>query len=228
MNMKKLALVGTYLALAVGCGGSVVDNMGGGGTGGSGGGKQACSAFDDEEGQSSVTLHMRNDTTMPIFVRGDCQGEATFTMHQDGGGDPSTGFPFDPGCLQTCEGFQTQPQFICGACAPAVIRIEPGGTHDEVWNGTGLRSGLLMPSLCWFESPHVETCSKVVTAPAGTWTASVTAFSDCGDGCTCDANGSCFGTATGLSATVTSASFAYPTTNSVDVVFDVCAFGCAD
>lgn len=232
MTTRSMGFVAGWLMLAVatGCGSSVVENTGGtgggGGTGGAGGNGGACAAFSDQDGQTSVTLRFHNDTGQPIFLPGDCQGKPAYQLEVIGAGEDGTSYPFDTSCLQTCADLQQQPPFVCDACAPAAIRIEPGTTREVVWDGTGLRPGFTMPPACWAAPDQGTSCSLIVAAPAGMWAAHAVAFSECTDGCTCKPDGSCFGTPSGQQAQADLASFSFPSETTVDVVFSGCAFGC--
>jgi hypothetical protein len=246
MTTRSIVFVAGCLALAVaaGCGSSVTQTTGGtggaggtgatGGTGGTGGtgatggtgGAGVCSTFGDEPGAGSLTLHILNQTPQPIYLPGDCEGQPVYELIPNNAGEDITTYPFDPSCLQTCADLQTEPQYECGACAPAAIRIDPGQTRDVVWNGAGLRGGYQMPAQCWAAGGGAGSCSRIVTAPAGMWSAHATAFNQCTDNCTCQPDGNCFGTASGQMAQADQVTFAFPSATSVDVVFNTCAFGC--
>jgi hypothetical protein len=143
-----------------------------------------------------------------------------------GAGEDATSYPFETSCLQTCVDLQTQGPYACGACLPAAVRIGPGATRDVVWNGTGLRAGYTMPASCWADPQQTSTCSRIVAGPPGMWAVQAAAFRDCTGNCTCKADGTCSGTASGQQASADPADFSYPSATEVNVVFSACAFGC--
>lgn len=236
-GMNRASLVGLLATvMMIGCGSSVTTGTGGdggnGGNGGSGGGSggsggAACAGYDDEQGTGAVTFHIRNETAQPLFLIGDCGSTPQYDLFQSGAGEDVTSWGgHDWGCLQTCEDLQTQGPIACGACAPSVIRIEAGHTMDVAWNGTGLRSGYMMPAAC-YASPGFDSCSRIVGAPAGTWEMRVSAYTQCsGETCTCQPDGTCWGMPSGQMVSSNQAEFSFPSTSSVDVVFDACAVGC--
>jgi len=122
----------------------------------------------------------------------------------------------------------TSPPFACGAdCALTSYLVPPGGSHDFVWNGTGLRQGVQMPAACFFQSNGSGTCSQVVAAKPGKYQVQAMGYSACETNCMCNEDGQCFGQATGLQAYADPVTFDFPSTAVVEVVFGVCAFGCA-
>lgn len=224
---------GFALALAAGCGSSVETGTGGNGGGtsstGTGGSGGACSAFKDQQGQGSVTVIFRNDTAQPVYLPSSCT-TPNYLIEPEGGPD-GLAYTFEGSCLETCEALQTQGQWACGACPEQTYRIEPGQTLQQTWNGTGLKGNVVMPNACWWQGsagPGGGTCSQIVAAAPGMYVASATGFAECTGPCTCDANGVCEGTASGLQATADPASFSFPDASTVEVVFNVCAFGCPD
>lgn len=234
-RMKRAAWIG--LLLAAGCNGSVETTPTGSGgnsstTGGTTGATSssstgsggACAGFEDAQGTAPVTVRFRNDTGMPVYLPGMCEG-IDYTIKPTTGDDGVT-YNFDSSCLQTCAHLQTEPPFSCGACAERVYLIAPGATRDVVWDGTGLLHGIAMPAACWAE-PQGDICSKIVAAPAATYAVQAFGYSSCGAGCTCDDQGVCFGVPEGQQAYADPVKFDFPTKNQVEVVFGVCAFGCA-
>jgi len=233
--ISKLMAVGVVGLGAVGCLSSVVDESrpGSGGSGGSGAGASAssgtggaCAAFDDEDGTASVTVHFRNDSPMTVYLPVSC-GAVTYTIVPVGGSD-GLSYTFDGSCLQTCEALQSGPPASCGACMEQTYLIPPGGSRDVVWKGTALQHDVAMPEACFgFDAPS-GTCNRVVAAGAGTYRVEVTGYGSCGGGeCLCSEDGTCSGTATGLTAWADPAKFDFPAAAEVDVVFGICAFGCA-
>ena len=246
MNTMKIVASALALALAAGCGSSVADDdeaaagsgasgSGGSGSGGSGnagtGGNDQCAAFADEQGSAQVTVRFRNDSPMPIYLPGNCD----FVQYgiRPSSGDDGVAYGYDPSCLQTCEGLQTEPAYACAAdaCAPTSWHLPPGGTHDVTWAGTGLRQEN-MPAACYYEGESFGgSCSRVIAAEPNTYRVEINGFMSCesfteSPECECDASGQCFGTAAGAQALADVSEFAHPSTPLVEVVFGPCAFGC--
>jgi hypothetical protein len=227
---------GLVLAFAAACGPTV--ETGGTGSGGSGttngstgsngssgtGAGGQCAAFADQKGAASVSVHFVNQTGQPIFLPTLCAG-VDYTITPLGGPD-GTSYVYDRSCLQTCQDLQTNPQFECGACQQTTIRIDPGGTREVPWDGTGLRSAM-MPAACWDPAgnPGSQCGQKVAAAPGG-YRIDATGFSGCAGDCTCDAQGVCTGAADGVQAFPDPVMFGFPDKLQVDVVFSSCAFGC--
>lgn len=245
LGMRRHALgIGAIgaLALVVGCGSTVVEqNQGSGGSGAGGGGSSttssstntstttgtggACSGYEDQPGSATVTIHIVNETGQPIYLPSSC---STVQLSIDRtGGDDGVAYAYDPSCLQTCEDLQTEPQYACGACAPTSYLLPAFGSRDVVWNGTGLQYDVPMPAECW-ASPGAGTCGRRVSAPAGEYAVQLTGYASCEGSCECDPDGVCFGMPTGAMANTGVSSFVVPSANQVDVVFQTCAFGCAD
>jgi hypothetical protein len=108
------------------------------------------------------------------------------------------------------------------------FRLDVGATREVIWEGAGLKPGIPMPPVCWAAPQKDGICSQVVPAPADSYRISAFGFASCGAGCACDAQGVCAGSAEGTQAFADPAKFNYPADKVVEVVFDVCAFGCPD
>jgi len=221
------------LVLAAGCGPSV--ETGGTGSGGAGatsasngssgtGAGGQCAGFADQKGAATVAVHFRNQTSQPIFLPTLCAG-IDYTIKPLTGADGAT-YVYPKSCFQTCEDLQTQPQIECGACEQTTLRIDPGGTREASWDGTGLRA-TMMPAACFAPSGGGGTlCGQVVAAPPGGYRVDAQGFAGCTGACTCDAQGVCLGSATGAQALPDPLMFSFPDQLQVDVVFSACAFGC--
>lgn len=246
MTTKMKLASGLGLFLALGCNNSVETNPTGSGgsssssasttstssdaattsTGASTGSGGACAAFADAAGTDAVTVRFRNNSMSPVYLPVSCKS-VNFAIDPTTGPDGVT-YHYDGSCLQTCEDLQTSPPFACGLCAPASLRIDVGATREVIWEGTGLKPDVQMPSSCWSAPQKNESCSQVVPAPAASYRVSATGFSSCGAGCTCDAQGICDGAAEGSQGNPNPVKFNYPADKTVEVVFDPCAFGCPD
>lgn len=87
-----------------------------------------------------------------------------------------------------------------------------------------------MPAQCFAFPQAGNTCSQIVAAPTGTYRVDVMGYAECGNGeeaCVCHDGGECEGQAIGATAYPDPATFEFPGAGQVDVVFGVCAFGCA-
>jgi hypothetical protein len=220
------------LSLAA-CGNEIIHEDGSGGSTSSTGDTSAqgstgsgglCAPYADASSAASVTIRFKNDSGLPIYLPVSCS-----TLLYDlapFGGDPGVNYTFDASCLQTCEDLETQPKYECGACAPTSYLLAPGATRDVVWNGTGLQSGVMMPSKCYADAQ--PSCSQIVAAPSDDYDVFATGFSSCGPNCTCDADGKCDGDAQGAMATANPAKMTFPGDSIVEVDFGVCAFPCPD
>ena len=173
-----------------------------------------------------MTVRFVNKTGMPVYLPGRCEG-INYPITPTSGSTDAT-YNYDASCLQTCADLQAVPPYVCGLCAPSSYLLGVGATREVTWDGRGLKSGVPMPSACW-EQPQVNgTCSQIVAAPAESYDIQASGFSSCGANCTCDDTGRCTGMAGGQQAYAEPAKFNYPAQNVVEVVFNVCAFGCTD
>jgi len=224
------------VALSVGCSSDVnVEGGGGegggsggeGGEGGSGAGNPVCAAFADQESAGDVTFTVVNQSGQDVYLRGSCDAINYSVDPEDG---PDGTFYGDVGgsCQQSCEALQTEDQLLCeaDACAPSSILVQDGETREIRWGGLGQKS-VEMPAECWFSESSGTSCQQYVAAEAGSYDLKLGAFSDCGEDCVCDVNGACTGDATGVEAVANEATFDFPASGPVEIVFDTCAFGCA-
>ena len=235
------------LGLAGGCGTIVeVEGFGGGGsstssgTGGDGGGgssssstsgtggsgaQDVCSGFDDEQGGSAVTVRLRNESGLPIYLPAHC-GVLLYDLVAVPADDVH--YAFDPFCLQTCADLRTQGIIDCADCPPTSILLPPGATHDVVWDRTGL-ANVVMPDSCWHQpGQQGPACPQIVAAEAGTYQIFAMGYESCTDGsCQCDESGACDGAGTGMEAYSDPETFVLGGgTSLVEAVFGACAFPC--
>jgi hypothetical protein len=194
-----------------------------GGTGGTGG---TCSVYDDQTSPSTVTVTVRNDTGMTIYLPTSC-GQLMPNIEPSAGFD-GTSYTYDDSCLSTCEDLQTGEPIACTAeaCALTSIAIAHGATYQLEWDGTGLKN-TEMPAACWNTADYGPNCSQIVTAPGGDYSVGLQAFDSCEGDCACD-GGVCWGSAVGNEGLHDNAGFSFPEDGSVEILFGACAFGCAD
>lgn len=185
---------------------------------------QVCAPFADEQGTGTVTVRFRNNTGMPLYLPAGCSN-VRYTIKTPGGGDPAVTYAYEPSCLQTCEELWTAPRYACGACAPMSYLLEPGGTRDVIWDGTGLTYET-MPTECYAYPDDAGGCSRIVTAPAGSYVVDALGYSGCEGDCTCDVDGVCLGSASGAQAIPDPTTLSFPEDSLVEVLFGSCAFGC--
>ncbi|HZO17084.1 MAG TPA: hypothetical protein VFB62_27595 [Polyangiaceae bacterium] len=193
-------------------------------------GTTSCLGYADEEAYASLTVRIRNDSALDIYLPAQCAWldyrfvptEPSDAIYRNRSG----------GCLQTCAELQEEPQRACAAddCATTALLVPSGGSADLVWDGTGLLTGLDMPAGCYRDPNDASTpCSRIVAAKPGEYRLDITGYTQCGEsGCTCEPDGTCWGQATGQSATPDPMAFQFPASAPVEVVFNQCAFGCAD
>jgi hypothetical protein len=177
-----------------------------------------------------------NDTGQPILIApgAGCwkSGIANpFSIIPAAGSDGATYPAMSPYGAQTCGSrLASPPQCIECDMGPPYTLMAPGTTLDLPWDGTGSRTAS-MPAECYTRGGYCEwaslsgntDCTQVVAAPAGTYSVTAQAFSTCA---TCAGNTcSCHGA---TPVTSEPATFIFPATGAVDVVFGPCAFGCAD
>jgi hypothetical protein len=186
----------------------------------------ACPGFEDAVGNDTVTVRFRNNSEDAVYLPVSCES-IDFAIDPVNGPDGVT-YNYDGSCLQTCEDLQKNPPFACGACAPKSYRLEVGATREMTWDGAGLKPNIPMPPACWAAPDKGGICSQIVAAPAASYRISALGFDSCGAGCTCDAQGVCAGSAAGMQASASPVKFNYPADKVVEVVFDVCAFGCPE
>jgi hypothetical protein len=231
---------GLGLLLAVGCNGSVnTDPSGTGGSDGattsattttstttssSTGSGGACGGFEDATSPATVTVRFRNNTGLPVYLPGRCQG-IDYPITPTSGSDGVT-YNHEASCLQTCSDLQKDPPFACKPCAPTSYLLDIGATREITWDGTGLKDEVSMPAACWAQSPNDTACRQIVAAPAASYAIQALGYSSCGAGCACDEKGLCNGAPEGLQAHADLVSFEFPAQNVVEVVFNTCAFGC--
>lgn len=220
-SLELTSLSVLLLALSVGCGSTI--NEGGGGAGG---GDPSCAPFNDQPADGAVTFRVSNQTGQDLYLRGSCN---TVSYSVDPEAGPNGTFFGDVGgsCQQSCEELQSEDPLLCeaDACAPSAILLHPGETRELSWGGLGQKS-TTMPAECWLSPEFGTACQQIVAAPAGSYKLNLTAFSECGPGCTCDATGVCTGDATGIEALPDTSTFAFPAAGPIDIVFPNCAFGC--
>lgn len=227
-SLQLTSLSALVLALSIGCGSSVNEGGGGagGGAGGSGGEDPFCAPYFDEEPEGAVTFRVSNQTGQDLYLRGSCNA-VSYSVDPEAG--PSGTYYGDVGgsCQQSCQELQTTDPILCeaDACAPSAILLHPGETRDLAWGGLGQKN-VEMPAECWFSPEFGTNCQQIVAAPAGSYKLNLTAFAECGPGCTCDATGVCTGDATGIEAQPDVSTFALPAAGPIDIVFPNCAFGC--
>jgi hypothetical protein len=232
---------GFGLFLVAGCNGSVTaDPPGSGGSGGGTGSTTAgptagstgtstgsggiCAGFEDAKSTTTVTVRFHNNTGLPVYLPALCSN-AYYEIKPTSGDDGVT-YNFEPSCLQTCFDLQTQPGLNCGGCAPLSYLIAPGATREVAWDARGMKPSVAMPASCYAE-PHEGECPEIVGAPAGKYDITGLGFGSCGDGCKCTPEGVCTGSAEGLQAYADPVTLDFPAEAAVDVIFGVCAFGCA-
>lgn len=199
---------------------------GSGNAGGQGGAGGACAGFRDAPDGAPLTVRFTNQSGLPIYLPGTC--DSVSLDMQPSAGDDGLTYWYDESCLQTCESLQTESRFACDACAPSVYLLPPGGTLEFPWNGTAISYSERMPESCWaFPEGPDATCPLIVPAENDRYSINALGFGSCED---CECNGAedqCYGTPSGLSAYHDPAVFQYPGSNVVEVVFNICAFGCA-
>ena len=215
---------------ASGSGASGSGASGGGTTTGTGGTNQ-CSGFEDQTGSAEVTIRFRNEAPVPVYIPGTC----SFVDYdiRPSSGEDGIDYANNLTCTQTCQQLQTEPAYVCDACAPSAWLVPPGGSLEVSWDGTGVKQEA-MPDACYLDgqSPFGDTCSRLVAAQANTYRVEVTGFGTCegfdepGGPCACTEEGECMGSATGAQALADVSEFAYPGVTGVEVVFGPCAFGC--
>lgn len=234
LRLVPLALVFSLACSAnvdlVGGGGS--DNGGGEGPGGqgSGGGNNSpqCIPFHDAEPLSAITIRIRNESGQDIYLPAACNA-LEYAITPVSGEDGVYYGPAYDSCFQSCEELQTSELEPCpaDACAATSIRLAPGSNIEVPWDGRGLINGN-MPAECWYSQDFGSQCTQIVNASSGDYAISLQGFSDCGEGCECDEQGLCFGQASGIEAYPNAATATLPSKTVVEVLFDVCAFGCAE
>jgi hypothetical protein len=194
------------------------------GTTGSTGTGGACAGYQDADGSGEVTLRVTNNAPQDVYIPRDCDAGKFGILGEDG-----QDWHQDLSCELSCQELQTSPQVLCGACQPSVIQVPSFGSVDLVWRGTGLQT-LDMPEACYFDQAFSETCHQVVAAPAQLYRIHVPGYAQCqsfdGESCEC-ADGICQGAeVAGFEGFHDEAQLDYPAMNTVNVVFDTCAFGC--
>jgi hypothetical protein len=182
-----------------------------------------CPGFDNQTPIGSTTLHVVNNTGLPIYVPGQCSS-VVYSITPVGGGADNVSYPGSRDCLQTCHDLQTQPPIECGVCAPSSYLIPPGSARDIPWDGGGVQSGVAMPANCW-NTPGQTSCSEIVAALKGQYRVDIQGYGQC-PGCSCSPDGVCNGDASGPQAYADPTMFVFPGMPQVDVVFGPCAFPC--
>ena len=189
------------------------------------GGAGACAAFADEDGSGVVTVRVINNAPQDVFLRASC-----LDAHVDMISDDDEFWSDTVFCAATCEDLQVGSPPDCAPCGSFAIRVPPGGVHEVHWNGTDYTTAP-MPTDCYANAgDDFGNCGRFVSAPAQRYQALIGGYSQCDGGesgpCVCDADNRCQGQAGGQVINTIPAFFDYPSTLSVDLVFDSCAFGC--
>jgi hypothetical protein len=241
-NKSSLVLIAALLAHgALACGdtvdfddngsggsGASGGNGGHGGDGGSGGKGGQCALYEDESG-SEVTFRIVNDSSQAIYLPTNCGALTPTIQPQDGDDGAFYGNRYG-GCFASCEDWQQGEPPVCTAeaCALTTQRIEPGGSYDFVWQGTGLVQAT-MPDACYFDATYASgECTQVIEAPEQTYQFDIPGYMDCVGECVCQEDGQCFGEAGGVEGYHDVTTFDHPDEALVEVVFGPCTFGCAD
>lgn len=187
-----------------------------------------CDDYSDSEGPSAVVVTITNQSPFPIFLPAGCTSEPVLDIDPLEGPDGNA-YGYDESCLQTCADLQQHPQYACGACAPASILLPPGTSRQLTWKGTALTPPRDMPATCWNVPQQAGTCVTEIGAPAQAYRFNVQGFADCGAGdCACTSEGLCSGDPSGQEAFSNVAKISYPEDGKVEILFDACAFGCAE
>jgi hypothetical protein len=196
---------------------------GSGGSGGSGGSttwdpttSKDCQPWVDRTSIASETLRFVNQTGQTIYLPTLCDGRISFSLTSPNS-PQSYSNVYDTSCLQTCQMLQTEAPYACGVCMPTAIRLNPGETHDFVWDGLALEGTLMEPD-CFATPTSGGTCEMKQLAPQGSYTATGTAYTGCQGSCSCDAQGTCAGTPSGTPVEATQ-TFSFPSAGVVEVVF---------
>jgi hypothetical protein len=175
-----------------------------------------CAPFADEHGLSSVVIRFRNPTSAPVYLPAVCGG-ARFNINP-AVTDPSVTYGYGTTCLQTCEQLWTDPPYACDACAPTLVRVEPGGTREMLWDGTGLTHTTAMPSAC-YASPDLDGCSRVVAAPSGNYVVGVMSYTQCIGDCVCEGEGVCFNATGGGDTYLNEVALSFPSQSLAELIF---------
>ncbi len=177
--------------VVVACSGSSPsDSPGDGGNAESG--ATGCNDYADED-PVSVTVKYENHRSTPIFVKGaaDWEPNLHFVISDDTGGSPLRLFSSYCG-YATCEILGVgYAGCDAGIAFVPIVRIDPGGSWEEIWNGLHAveRS---MPESCYLDGSSTSTCDQMQVPAAATYSVMSAAGSEC-PGCTCvpSAEGSC-------------------------------------
>lgn len=182
--------------------------------------EEACNSLDAPASPGSLELRLTNQRAEPIFIGGGC-GPA---LNLERVGVPTL-FNADtcdaPTCVSVLEGDCSQ---ACAACAPGVLRIEPGGSYTQQWALTVF--GRVDVSATCSEG-CTEQCWQETVAPDGDYRLNASVFLECPetvDDCSCPDGMSppCFieaydGT---VNAEARSVDFALPSAGPVEIVVD--------
>jgi hypothetical protein len=197
----------------------------------------SCDGFDDQTSNQTVSVVFRNQGTQPVFLHTASTFDpgARFTISDGSGAD--VGLPFG-NCVPTCASFAAGPvNCDAGISFAKVIRIDPGGTYQEAWNGL-VTIQRTMPAACYNEASAPQaSCAQLQKPATGSYQAHAMAGTSCPDCiCTPDATGSCInfgqalteaGTIPAVSgeALVASAEVTLPGATEIELVFAPTADG---
>lgn len=201
--------VGVLASALVGCSGKTSESE-----------EEACKSLEPPAAEQMTELRLTNRRAEPIFIGGGC-GPALL-LEQVGA---MTAFAADtcdaPTCASVLKGDCSQ---ACAACAPGVLRIEPGESYTQQWVGT-VFAQTDVSATC--SAGCTDACWQETQAPDGDYRLNVSVFLECPetvDDCTCPEGASppCFieaydGT---VNAESRSADFAMPNPGPVEIFVD--------
>ncbi|MGK3968332.1 hypothetical protein WMF38_29640 [Sorangium sp. So ce118] len=150
------------------------------GNGGSGGGEVDCSAFEDDEPGTTVTITVTNHRATSIYYSGnDCFDR--FRIGPEGGSLGRADFPW---VYMTCEEVQTEENWPLDCHGGETFEIAAGESATFSWSGR-LYETQQMPISCAAQpdNPFVNDCPRAVAVQPGAFTIAFELFSSstCGD-----------------------------------------------
>ncbi|KYF93370.1 hypothetical protein BE17_53145 [Sorangium cellulosum] len=165
-------------------GGQGGDGGSGGGPDGDGGGEVDCSAFEDDEPGTAVTITVTNHRATSIYYSGN-ECVERFRIGPEGG---SLGTAEYPWVYMTCEEVQTEEDWPLDCLGGDTFEIAAGESATFSWSGL-LYETQQMPIACAAnpDNPFANNCQRAVAVQPGAFKIAFDLFSTS----TCEAVGLC-------------------------------------
>ncbi|WP_437755712.1 hypothetical protein [Sorangium sp. So ce1389] len=154
------------------------------GNGGNGGGEVDCSAFEDDEPGTPVTITVTNHRATPIYYSGN-ECTERFRIGPEGGSLGTADYPW---VYMTCEEVQTEDEWPQDCLGGDTFEIAAGESATFSWSGL-LYETQQMPIACAAnpDNPFANDCPRAVAVQPGAFKIAFELFA----ASTCEDEGLC-------------------------------------